>query len=114
MLSAQNRLRKEKDFERVFKKGEKTKGDSLFLRFARNNLSQSRFGIVVSKKVSLKATERNRIKRKIGEDIREILPRVKKGWDVVVLVAPSFLSQKEELRQTAIEDIFKKAKLLEE
>ncbi len=114
MLYAQNRLRKEKDFERVFKKGEKAKGDSLFLRFAENNLSQSRFGIVVSKKVSLKATERNRIKRKIGEAIREILPSVKKGWDVVVLVAPSFLSRGEDLCEAAVKDIFKKAKLLRE
>ena len=112
MLSAEHRLRKEKDFERVFKKGKKIKGDSLYLKFAPNKLPESRFGFVVSKKVSLKATERNKIKRKLSEAVKDLLPFLKKGFDVVLLVAPSFDSFQS--LQEMLGDLFKKAGLMQE
>lgn len=42
-------------------------------------------GIVVSSRVARRATERNRIKRKLREAVRELVPLLKKGSRVVIL-----------------------------
>lgn len=70
MLLKENRLRKKRDFDLVFKKGKVFKEDFLVLKIAKNNLNKSRFGFIVSQKVSKKAVLRNKIKRKLREIIR--------------------------------------------
>ncbi len=105
MLSYKNRLLKKNDFQRVFKKGKSIKSDFLFLKFCDNNLNESRFGIIVSKKVSKRAVDRNKIKRKTRHRIKELLPEIKKGKDVALII----LFKKEEIK---IKEIFQKAGLL--
>jgi ribonuclease P protein component len=47
-----------------------------------------RIGISVSKKVSKLATQRNRIKRQLRAAFRQLLPRLKSDWWLVVVVKP--------------------------
>lgn len=89
MLPKINRLTANKDFNKVFKKGKGQGKDFLFLKSFKNNLQTSRFGIVVSQKISKKATERNKIKRQISEILKLEMPKIKKGVDVILLVKPS-------------------------
>ena len=70
----------------VFKKGIGYKERFLFLKIAKNGLNVSRFGFVVSQKVSKKAVIRNKIKRRLRELIRKNLPRIKSGFDGVFIV----------------------------
>lgn len=49
----------------------------------------TRVGISISLKVSKKAVIRNRIKRQIRAGLREFLPRISLGWDLVLIVRPS-------------------------
>jgi len=108
MLAKINRLKKKADFDRVFKAGKGFKNGFLYFKIARNNLTVNRFGFVVSKKFSLKATVRNAVKRKIAEAIRIIFPRLKKGFDFVIIILPGFqVNDIWELQKT-IENIFKK------
>ncbi len=93
MLTKENRLIKQRDFERVFKQGKYCKQDLVFLRVEKNNKDVSRFGFVVPKKVSKKAVVRNRIKRRMREIIRKRLSGIKKGVDVVLSAVPG-LEQK--------------------
>ncbi len=88
MLPQNNRLKKKKDFERVFKKGKGFKEDFLALKTAKNDLDDSRFGFVVSQKVSKKATVRNKIKRVLRKIIEQYLPLIKKGNDVLIVTLP--------------------------
>ncbi len=67
MLGKENRLRRKKDFEEIFKKGRSFKESFLVLKILKNNLKVSRFGFVVSQKVSKKAVVRNKIKRRLRE-----------------------------------------------
>jgi ribonuclease P protein component len=112
MLPSPNRLKKERDIEKVFKKGKTFKEKFLILRMVDNGLSRVRFGFIVSQKVSKKATVRNKIRRRISEIVRLKLPRLKKGFDVIVIAAPD--SKTEEFRQieSSINKIFLKANLL--
>ncbi len=88
MLSKRNLLKKKTDIERAFKKGRGFKEDFLLLKTVKNSLSSSRFGFVVSQKVSKKAVLRNKIKRRLKEIIREKLGKIKEGQDCLLIVLP--------------------------
>lgn len=113
MLAKRNCLKKKKDFERVFRKGQSLKEDFLILRFITNNLKRSRFGIIVSQKISKKATTRNKIKRRLKALISSSLPKIKKEIDAVLITLPG-LETKDfwEIEET-INKIFALAKILE-
>jgi ribonuclease P protein component len=83
LLPHLNRLKKKSDFETVFKLGKRIKGEKLFLVYNSNNKKINRYGIVVSSKVSRKATERNRLKRQINESLRKFFEDIKIGYDVI-------------------------------
>ena len=100
MLPKANRLRKKKDFEELFKKGKSFKNNFLTLKIAQNNLKESRFGFIVSQKVSKKAVLRNKIKRRLRDIIKRNIKDIKNGMDVVIIVLTglekkSFLEIKE-------------------
>ena len=112
MLSQQNRLKNKKDFDRVFKYGKSSKNDFLLLKFKNNNLEDSRFGIVVGKKVSKKAVVRNKIKRRLTEIIKKKLDKIKRGIDVVLITNPGLEKEKFKNLEEKIENIFKKANII--
>jgi ribonuclease P protein component len=85
MLPEQNRLKKKTDFKKVFKKGKSYKNEYLFLKVVENNLNQSRFGFLLSKKNFKKSIQRNKIKRRLADLIRSELPEIKKGVDIVIV-----------------------------
>lgn len=88
MLKKENCLKKKKDFERVFKEGKGFKEDFLFLKYAPNHLKVSRCGVVVSQKVSKKATVRNKVKRRIRAVVLQKLQETKEGKDFVFVALP--------------------------
>ena len=49
----------------------------------------TRVGIVVGRKVSKKATIRNRIKRRLRACMRQLLPSLSPGWQLVVMARPA-------------------------
>lgn len=85
MLPKENRLTKKKDFELVFKQGKVFKSECLLFKTAENNLSESRFGFVVSKKISSKATIRNKVKRRLREAVAHHMVGGTKSLDVVII-----------------------------
>ena len=112
MLPKINRLTKKKDFDVVFKNGESIKNGFLAFKILKNNLKESRFGFVVSKKVSNKATIRNKVKRRLRDATHALLKEVKKPTDVVVVSLPG-IEKKDFLEiQKLISDSFKKLKII--
>ena len=114
MLAKEHRLKKKKDFERVFKKGKLLAKDFLILRVAKNNLKITRVGLVVSQKVSKKAVLRNKVKRKIREAVRNNIKKINLGYDLIFFTKKgierkSFL----EIKKT-VESLFAQAKLFKE
>lgn len=114
MLSKTNRLKRKKDIENVFKRGRGFKEGFLILKIIKNNLKNSRFAFVISRKISRKATLRNKIKRKLSELVRLKIKRVKGGMDFIFVAVPG-LEEKDfwEINET-INKLFQKAKCLEE
>ncbi len=77
------RLRKNGDFQRVRQQGRSIASRLLVLAWGPNDVGQLRVGFVVSKRISKYAVERNYVKRLLGEAVREFLPGLPPGMDVV-------------------------------
>jgi ribonuclease P protein component len=88
MLQKINRLKKEKDFRKVLRSKNSQKEDFLLLKWVQNSSARSRIGISVSKKISKKATQRNKIKRQLAALSRLNLPKIKIGLDIFLTALP--------------------------
>jgi ribonuclease P protein component len=111
MLPKANRLKKKRDIEQVLKEGKKFKEDFLILRLRENNLKKSRFGFIISQKVSKRATLRNKIKRRLSEIVKMKFKKIKKGIDGVFIACPGIERKDFWEMEEALEKLFKKAKL---
>ncbi len=105
MLKKENRLSGNKQIKEVFENGKMRQSPLFGVLYLDPSISseqvpavagQVKFGIVVSKKISKKAVERNRIRRKIYKEVGEILPKIKKGLRVVFLVKKAILEASDE------------------
>lgn len=112
MLPRINRLQKNKDFNKVFKKGKGFREDFLFLKILDNNYGVSRFGFVVSNKISNKSTVRNKIKRKLRNLVREKLPGIKKGMDLVIIVNHQINEKEFREMEKTLNKLFLKSNIL--
>ena len=112
MLCKINRLKKEADFERVFKGGKSFREGFLFLKIKKNNLENSRFGFVVSKKNAKKAFLRNKIKRSLREAVRGEIKNIKKGIDGIIMISGYLEEEKPLGTGESLKKLFKKAGLL--
>jgi ribonuclease P protein component len=87
-VQRRNRLSRSRDFDAVYRHGRSVSTRFLVLyRFDREGESdgEARLGIAVPKKIG-GAVTRNRIKRRLREAWRELLPQVPGGADYVLLV----------------------------
>lgn len=122
-----NRLKRQYDFSAVYQKGIRRRAGYLTLRALHRVRSSprqgteessdfsnarrempTRVGISISQKVSKRAVVRNRIKRQLRAGLRQLLPRVSPGWDLVVVVHPQavqcdYLQFLQELEQLLIQ-----------
>ena len=92
MLAAKHRIRKKKDFEEIKEKGNLYQRDLFGVVVLKKEKSlDSRFGFVVSTKISKHASQRNRIKRALREAVRHHLYIVEKGYDIIFLPKTNIL-----------------------
>lgn len=112
MLPKKNRLRKEKDFERVFKQGKGFKESFLALKIIENERVESRIGFVVPKKHFKKAVLRNKLKRQLREQIRKRVLGIKGGYDVVILAREGLEKIGFQEMDKVVEKLLSKANLL--
>jgi ribonuclease P protein component len=93
VLPAHNRLRRRQHFAEVYAKGDRYSGQYLRLRvYDLGKSSESlgtelQIGIVIGKKVSKLAVNRNRIKRQLRAIFRQHLSQLRQGLQIVVTVS---------------------------
>lgn len=109
MLNSKNRLKKKINFVRIEIDGKMRQSTSFGMGiYFRDDDEESRFGFIISTKISKKAVVRNKIKRIMSEVIRKNLDKLKKGYDVVFLIKPSAVRvSKDELEKETYEIITK-------
>ena len=84
MLANINRLRKEREIQKVFKVGKSVRSANFSIRYAPNCLNNNRFAVVVGTKVDKRATRRNAIKRQVREVLRQIWSEIPGSYDYVI------------------------------
>lgn len=114
MLSKKHRLAKEKDFQEVFKKGKFFAEGFITARIKENKLDFSRFGFVITLKVSKKAVKRNLIRRRLQEAAKSFLGEIKPGYDVVAIPKADGENKTYQEIRDAFKKILRKAGILEE
>lgn len=112
MLLKLYRLQKNEDIKKISQKGKRFKEDFLILKTISNNLNRTRFGFIVSQKLSKKATLRNKIRRKLRELVRLKLKEIKKGIDAIVIASPGLETKDFWEINESINKLFKKAGLI--
>lgn len=88
MLARRLRLRRPQDFQSVRQRGKHWRDGLFTLNTLPNNLSHNRFGFVVSRRAG-SAFRRNRLKRRMRAAIRQWIPAMENGFDVVVVAHES-------------------------
>ncbi len=109
MLASKYRLKKKINFARIEIDGKLIQSQSFGMGiYARGDNEPSRFGFIISTKISKKAVIRNRIKRIMSEVIRINLDKLKSGFDVLFLIKHQALKiAKQELEDETYEIITK-------
>jgi ribonuclease P protein component len=115
MLPANQRIRANQDFRRVYARGRSYANECLVvyvLRKAQDASASPRFGFVVSKKQG-KAVVRNRIKRRLREAIRLRLDGIDgAGCDVVIVGRGRAQAAPWPQLQASVDDLLRKSGLL--
>ena len=75
-------LRKQKDFNRVYKKGNSKGSKYVVVLYRKNKLGYTRTAFVSSKKVG-NSVERNRSRRLMRESYYSVREYIKEGYDIV-------------------------------
>jgi ribonuclease P protein component len=112
MLPKENRLKKEKEFEAVFKGGRTLKGKSVFLKYLINGTDKTKVGFVVSKKISKLAVERNKIKRRMREVVRLKKKDMKEGLSIIIVSLPQIKGKTYQEIKEDLENILSKEELI--
>ncbi len=111
MLSKKNRLAKDLDIKKVFARGRSFLNSGISLRFLpKAGEGEARFAVVVSTKVSKKATKRNRLKRLIREELKSRLRTFPCG-DYIISVRPTAEKLEEKKFLDLAAQIFSKVRL---
>ena len=79
-----NSLTRNSDFRRAYTKGKSVVTPLVVVYLTRNRVKARRVGITTSKKIG-NAVQRNRARRVIREAYRGLAPRVKRGFDLVLV-----------------------------
>jgi len=110
VLPKKHRLTRSADFGVVHDTGHCWSSRMIVVCQAPNELTVSRFGFSVSKRVG-NAVVRNRTKRLLREVVRLHLDLLAPGWDVVLIARRAIVGASYTTVETAVLDVFRLAKL---
>lgn len=88
---------KKTDFKIIYKKGKTFYTDNFRITILENRKQFSQFAIVVSKKISPKAVDRNYIRRKIKSYLKENITRIPKGKYYIIQLNKKIKPIKEDI-----------------
>lgn len=113
MLSFAHRFHGHGSLRYVYKNGQAIRSRLITIKYTNNpNRKDSRFAVVVSKKVHKSAVGRNRMRRRVYEIVRHELPKIPQAHDVAIMIFSSEVINlpTEELTET-IRQLFTQADL---
>ena len=110
MLSKENRLKKKKEFNLVFREGKSI--DNKYLRIKVKKIEEKKIGFVAPIKIFKKATKRNEIKRKLREAFRPLVKRLDEGVGIIIIGKKAVEDKSVQETTEIIEDILNSSNFL--
>lgn len=110
-MEKKHRIRRSTEFKKAYSRGKNYWNRNFTLYIKKNNLNYTRFGIVVTKKLG-KAVVRNKIKRRIREINKELLPYIHEGYDIVLIPKKNTVDLSFEELKKSVEHIYNLAGIL--
>lgn len=92
MLARGFRLSKATDFTRTYKYGKSYNHSNFYIKALVVQTPSSRFAVVVPKKISKRAVDRNRTRRRIYEIIRVNYAQIKPGYTIIITAKANIAS----------------------
>jgi ribonuclease P protein component len=104
-------LKKNSQFERVYKAGKAFPCKNLILIYIKTKTNELQIGFTVSKKVG-KAVVRNKIKRRMKEGVKKVLGEIKTGHHIVITARACASQNTFKEISDSVRYLLKKAELL--
>jgi len=102
-------MKRQEDFEKVKEEGKLFQAEAFAVAIQkREDSEQTKFGFVVSTKVSGMSTQRNRVKRALSEAVRHNLNLIGRGYNMVFLAKKSIIKKSTEEIMKEVESTLKK------
>ena len=108
MLKKENRLTKDKEFDKVFKEGLASYDKMVGVRVLANSFQHIRIGVIVNSKVSKSSVVRNKIKRQLRDIFGKEIQKISLGFDIVVLALPEIYNKTSKEIEKSIKNQLKK------
>lgn len=112
MLPKQQRIATNKDFSAALRSRPGFQEGKILMKIKKRDGKGVRAGIVISKKTEKLATKRNRTRRLFREAIRQYIPRVREGWDLVFLILPGYEPMEFQEIVSAVKKLLQRSSLL--
>ena len=110
-MDRQHRVRRRDDFARIRQGGRRLAHPLVRVQWMPNALPLTRFGFIVSKRVAVRAHERNLIRRRLRELARAELAQLNTGYDVIVTAQPAARGATYQELGTAVRQLLQRARL---
>ncbi|MBC8170941.1 MAG: ribonuclease P protein component [Anaerolineae bacterium] len=105
------RLRRSEDFERLRQTGRTYRQRLMLVNAAPNEVGHNRYGFVTGKRLG-NAVVRNRVRRLLQASIRALHPRLRVGYDLVIVAHPAAVGQPLTTIQRTVIELMSQADLL--
>lgn len=118
MLHKDYRIREEREFARIYRRGRRLETANLRCFFLPNPGQRTRFGFVVSKhstkkqQAAGKIVDRNHLKRILRDEARRLLGAVTPGFDIVIQSKSGAVKAMGPALREEFKDLLQKARLL--
>ena len=104
-------IRSAVDFQQIQGQSRTRAHPALLLRYRRNELGRTRFGISTGRRVG-SSVVRNRIRRRLREVLRSLSPQLEPGWDILIVARPPAAEASQAQFETILARLIQQAGLL--
>ncbi len=111
-MAALDMLRSVADFKQVQLQSRSRAHPLLLLRYRRNDLDRTRYGISTGRKIG-SAVVRNAVRRRLRSVLRELDPLMSRGFDVLIVARAAAATARQSELDAALRQLLRSAGLLE-